>query len=336
MTHSTLARRGALVAAIATSALLLGACSSGSTTPGTGGDTDEMEIVPVTVGAVFTTAAVPLWIAEEEGIFEEYGLDVTITQAPNFAASAPSLLNGQMQFANAATAPVITAIDQGMPLQIVAGVSAEPDDPAVGDDQVTVAAGSDITRPSDLEGKTVAVNAVGSGPYVGVMANYLADGGTPDGINWVVMNLSEQIAALESGQVDAAVLSEPFAGTARAQGFEAAFNAYRANDLDVIPSGFTDAVLVASTQYLAENADVAERMRNAMIDANDFAEKNPDIVRALLVEKLELEPASAEAAFLPAFIGAVEPDNVQAMIDAMLAVGLIESELDATDVVWIP
>ena len=113
MTHSTPTRRGGIVAMLAAGALLLGACSSGGSTPEAGDDSETMEAVPVTIGAVFTTAAVPLWIAEEEGFFEEYGLDATITQAPNFAASAPSLLNGQMQFANAATAP--TTSTAGVP-----------------------------------------------------------------------------------------------------------------------------------------------------------------------------------------------------------------------------
>jgi NitT/TauT family transport system substrate-binding protein len=327
-------RAGSLVAASAALVLALSACSSGQPTPASADSAEET--TAITVGAVFTTAAVPLWIAEQQGIFEEHGLDVTITQSPNFAASAPSLLNGQMHFANAATAPVITAIDKGVPIQVVAGVSAEPDDPAVGDDQVTVTSDSDIERPRDLEGKTVAVNAIGSGPYVGVMANYLADGGAPDGINWVALNLNEQIPALETGQIDAAVLSEPFAATARSAGFANPFNAYRVEDLDVIPAGFTDAVLVASNQYAAQNADVVARMHDAMVEANEFAQENPDAVRAILVDKLELDPAVAEAVYLPAFIGEVDSDNVQAMIDAMTAVGLITNEIDAAEIVWQP
>ncbi|MBB6389839.1 ABC transporter substrate-binding protein [Microbacterium thalassium] len=325
----------ALTLGAATLALSLAACTSDDPA-GDAASASTDGLTPITVGAVFTTAAVPLWIAEDQGIFEEYGLDVTITQSPNFAASAPSLLNGQMQFANAATAPIITAIDNDLPIQIVAGVQAEPADPTLGDDQVMIAEGTDITRPADLEGKTVAVNAVGSGPYVGVMANYLADGGAPDGINWVVMNLNEQIPALEDGQVDAIIASEPFRAAAADAGFVAAFNAYRAPGIDVIPAEFTDAVLVASTEYLTNNPDIAEAMRNAMIDANEYAQNNPDAVRALLVQELDLDQAVADTIYLPGFRGEVEPADVQAMADAMLEMGLIANEPDATEMVWLP
>jgi NitT/TauT family transport system substrate-binding protein len=335
MTSSSYTRRGAFVATLAAGALLLGACS-GESAPAAGSDTEPAEMVPVTIGAVFTTAAVPLWIAEDEGIFEEYGLDVTITQSPNFAASAPSLLNGQMQFANAATAPVITAIDQGMPLQIVAGVQAEHDDPELADEGVMVAANSDITRPRDLEGKTIATNAVGSGPYVGVMASYIADGGDPAAIEWVVLNLNEQLPALENGQIDAAIMSEPFPALAKAAGFVSAFNAYRVPGVEVVPGGFADAVLVASTQYLEANPEVGERMRDAMIEANEFAEANPDVVRTLLEERLEIDPTVLETVNLPAFVGEVDPEDVQSMVDAMLQVDLITTELDAAEFVWMP
>lgn len=336
MKHSTRIRRSAVISGAAAVALLLGACSSGGTSDGGGEASQPGEMTPITVGAVFTTATVPLWVGVEQGIFEEHGLDVTITQSPNFAASAPALLNGQYQFANAATGPAITAIEQGVPLQMIAGVSAQKDDPEVGDDMVAVQEGSGITRPRDLEGKTVATNAVGSGPYVGVMANYLADGGAPNGINWVVVSLNEQVPALEDGQIDAAVLSEPFAAIGREAGLDLAFNAYQVPGLDVFTGGFPDAILLATKDYIAANEDVVNRMYEAMIEANEFAEQNPDVVRQLLIEKVELDPAAAEIVNLPAFIGELDTDGVQAMADAMLELGLITKAQSADDMVWKP
>ena len=333
----TSTRRTTVVAGLATAALVVTACGSGGgSTSATDEGGESTGPVAVTIGAVFTTAAVPLWIAEDEGIFEEHGLDVTITQSPNFAASVPSLLNGQMQFANAATAPVISAIDQKVPIQIVAGVQAEHEDAELADEGVMVPADSDIKRPRDLAGKTIATNAVGSGPYVGVMASYIKDGGDPAAINWVVLNLNEQLPALESGQIDAAIMSEPFPAIAKDSGFVSAFGAYRVPGLEVVPGGFADAVLVASSQYLAENPDVGERMRDAMLEANDFAESNPDAVRALLENRLDIDPAVLENVNLPAFVGEVQPEDVQSMSDAMLEIGQIKNEQDASDFVWVP
>lgn len=325
--NKTFRRLGAIVGVTAIAATLA-ACSSA------GSESTPKEMTPVTVGAVFTTAAVPLWIAEEKGFFAKNGLEVTIKQSPNFAASVPSLLNGQMQFANAATAPVITAISKGTPVQIVSGVQAEVANPKLGDDQVMVAQSSTIARPRDLQGKTVATNAVGSGPYVGVMANYLADGGAPNGIKWVVMDLNAQIPALKNGQVDAIVASEPFRVTAADQGFKEVFNAYRVDGLNSVPAGFTDAVLVASTDYLKKNPKIGLAMQKAMNEANAYAQANPQAVKDVLVKKLELDKAVVEKINLPAFVGEVEPRGVQKMIDQMFAIGLITNKLNALDMVW--
>lgn len=336
MKSATAIRRAALVAGAAALALTLGACTSDDPTGGgSGGGEGSGDLTPVTIGTVFTTAAVPIWVAEEEGIFEKYGLDATIQQAPNFAASAPSLLSGQMEFANAATTPIITAIDEGMPLQIVAGVLTETGDPK-GGNQVIVPADSDIQRPKDLEGKKMAINAIGSGPYVGLMANYAADGGAPDGIEWVVMGFTEQIAALEAGEVDAIIGSEPFTSQALAAGFKNAFNPYIVDGLDLFPPGFTDAVLVASQEYLANNAEVGDKMRDAMIEANQWANDNPDAVREMLVSYLDMDEDVASTVTLPTFNGEVKVDDIQSVIDAMTSIDMTKNELDANEIVWLP
>jgi NitT/TauT family transport system substrate-binding protein len=334
MNRGKSARRGSLAAGAAVIALMLGACSSGGADSGKDGG--ESGPIPVTVGAVFTTATVPLWVGVEEGIFEKHGLEVTLTQSPNFAASVPALLNGQYQFANAATGPAITSIEKGVPIKIIAGVSAQKDDPGDGDDMVAVAADSDITRPRDLEGRTVATNAVGSGPYVGVMANYLADGGKADGVKWVVIPLNEQVAAVQSGKVDAAVLSEPFAAIGRQAGLDLAFNAYQVPGLDVFTGGFQDAVLVAAQSYIGSDEKVVKQMYDAVVEANDFAEHNPDVVRDLLVKYVELDPEAAKEVQLPAFVGPIDPAGVQSMADAMLKLGLITKAQSASDMVWAP
>lgn len=328
-------RRGAVLAGVAALALAASACAGDTGGGGGTSDGDSGELTSVTIGAVFTTATVPIWIAESEGIFEKHGLDVTIQQSPNFAASAPSVINGQMEFANAATTPFITAISQGMPLQMVAGVSVLAPIERDGN-MVVVPADSDIKSPKDLEGRTVATLAVGAGPSVGVAANYNADGGTPDGINWVTMNLNEQLPALQNGQVDAAVMSPPFSGEALDQGFISAFNAYIVPGLDVIPTGFTDAVLLSSTTFLEENPETAKAMYDAMVEANDFAQNNEDVVRATLQEKVELAEETAAVVAIPDFAGPIDPADIQRVIDAMFTADLIAEELDANDMIWMP
>ena len=83
MMTAHLSRRTALTAALATLGLAATACTSddpgGASASGTA--SGGADLIPVTIGAVFTTAAVPFWVAQDQGIFAKNGLPATITQA---------------------------------------------------------------------------------------------------------------------------------------------------------------------------------------------------------------------------------------------------------------
>lgn len=307
----------------------LSGCSSNDASPPSG------SLTPITIGAVYTTSTLPLWVAEQQGFFKKNGMEVTIKQSPNFAASAPALLSGQMQFANAATAPAVTSIAKGMPLQIVAGVQTENEDITHSSSQVMVRKDSTIKRPRDLQGKTVATSAIGSGPYVGVIANYLADGGAPNGIKWVVVDLNSQLSALEKGQVDAIVASEPYRAQAQDAGMVGAFSAYRVPGITSMPAGFTDVVLLASSEYLAKNPEMGVAMQKAMKEATDWINKNPKEARKLVGSKLELSDDVVSKINLPTFVSEVEPRGVQKLIEVMLAINMIPKTLNALELVWV-
>jgi NitT/TauT family transport system substrate-binding protein len=313
--------------------LALAACSSSG-----GGENEGSpgELTPVTMGVVVTTSTVPIYVAQSEGIFEDHGLDVELEAVQNFAAAAPSLLNGQINFATAATAPVITAIDEGMPLLAVAGTSATVEDPRAEGNQLVVRTDGGIEDILDMAGHKVGTNAVGSGPYAAILASYVRAGGDPDDIEWVVMPMNEQVAALESGELDAAVLAEPFTGMALSDGHEAIFSAYREPGYEIMEPDSPYVVLLSSETYLAENAEIAGRVRDAMIEANEVAEENPDLVVELLVSEAGMDPEVAEEIALPGFNGILTGDEMQTIADAMYEAGLIKQPFDGSASVWQP
>ncbi|WP_165367326.1 ABC transporter substrate-binding protein [Phytoactinopolyspora endophytica] len=327
-------RRTAVTAGVAAAALTLAACSP------TEGDENEGsspgELTPVTMGVVVTTSTVPIYVAQSEGIFADHGLEVELEAVQNFAAAAPSLLNGQINFATAATAPVVKAIDQGMPLLAVAGTSATVEDPRAEGNQLVVRTDSGIDDVVDMAGHTIGTNAVGSGPHAAMLASYLRAGGDPEAIEWVVMPMNEQIAALESGELDAAVLAEPFTGMALADGHEAIFSAYREPGYEIMEPDAPYVVLLSSQSYLAENAEVAGRVRDAMIEANQVAAEDPDLVVELLVSEAEMDPEIAEQVAQPGFNGVLTGDEMQAIGDAMYEADMIEQPFDGSASIWEP
>lgn len=327
-------RKTAFLAFAAASVLALSAC--GSSDGGAAEASGDGELVPVKIAGVVTTSTVPIWVGQSEGIFEKHGLDVEMEPVQNFAAAAPSLLNGQLQFAIGATGPIIVAMSEGMPLQAVAGTSATVEDPEAEGNQLVVPADSDIEEITDIAGKKVGTNQVGSGPYAAALAAYVRAGGDPADIEWVSMPMNEQLAALESGQIDAAVLAEPFTASALSDGHEAVFSLYRQPGNEVLQADAPYVAVISSEQYLQENPEVGEKMRAALIEANQVAQENPELVVEGLVEQTDMDAEVAKKIVLPAFVGEMTGQEMQDMADAMIDAGSIEGPFDGAGSVWAP
>jgi len=327
-------KRIAGIGVLAAAALLTAGCAGGQPAPdASGGSTGGAD--KVTVAAVVTISTAPLWVAEAKGIWAKYGLDVTIQGTQNFAAAVPSLLNGQVQFATGAVPPFLTAVDQGLPIRAVGGSSAAAADPEDDGDSLVVPADSPFQDIRDLKGMTLATNAIGAITQAAIVADYVNAGGEADDLNWVVMDLSEMEAAMDRGDVDGAAMADPFTAQAKADGFRA-WSALRQPDAPLVPANAATVVVVASQQYLAANADVAARFQQALIEANDAARADPDLVVQLLVEKGGMTQAAAEGTMQPAFNGKVSADDMQAWADAMYTAGLLTKKLDGTDLAWTP
>lgn len=330
-------KRRIISAAAIAAALILAGCSAQGTTPAgsdDGGTTGDL--TKISIGGVVTTSTVPIFLGQHEGIFAKHGLDVSMEPTQNFAAAAPSLLNGQLQFAIAAVPPFILAVDKKMPLVAVAGSSATVEDPTKEGNQVVVRADSGITTIQQLKGKKIATNQVGSGPYVGFLATYLRAGGSAEDIEWISMPMNEQLAALEKGTIDAAVLAEPYTAMAVSDGDVALSSAYRAPGHEILEAGDPYVVVLTSSKYAQAEPKVVAAFREALIEADDFAAAHPDKVIAALESQADMDPKLADKIRLPGFVGALTGDELQRMADAMYDVGILTSKFDGKAAVWQP
>ena len=93
---------------------------------------------------------------EEQGIFEEHGIDIVTTMGQGSAALLPSLDSGKLDLAVASTITPLVTQSQGMTLPIVSTFTANegvPGSTAV----LLVGKDSDIEDICGLKGRTVAV-----------------------------------------------------------------------------------------------------------------------------------------------------------------------------------
>src|SRR5690606_17694272 len=112
---------------------------------------------------------------------------------------------------------------------------------------------SEIVRPRDLEGRTVAVNDVDSLIAMAVRAAVEADGGDPASIEFVTAPYDTMPHMLAQGHIDAAMVTEPFLSVAQEAGGR-----------------------VVASPYLAFGSCTLTAVYFAM---GDYAKAHPDLVR---------------------------------------------------------
>lgn len=311
--------------AVASLAALLVLTGCASATPAPSED-KATEVTPITVGIIPVAEFSNAYVAQDEGFFEEEGLDVTIEVVANAAAIVPSVLNGQYTFGAAATPPFFTAVEKGIPIVAVAN-AANTTDEATGDTgALVVKKGSDITTLKGLEGKTIAVNALSSLPHVAGVARLAEEGVDVASINFVAMPFPDMQGALEQGRVDAVLTVEPF----MTQTLAAAGTELSPLYVDVYPAGTTHTLYFASAQYAGVNPEVVDKFRKAIAKANDLISKDDKVLRDALVKYGNMPENVAESVTLPVYLNAFEIEGMQVMADKMKETGFLTTDIDVT------
>jgi NitT/TauT family transport system substrate-binding protein len=282
-------RFGAL-AAVASAALLLAACSSGAA--GNAGATGDgsPEKTELTVAINPSSQFAPMYYGIESGIFEEHGLKLDIVPQTDIAAIISGIASGQYDFGFATVVHVLTANANGIPIRTVSSVEGQlkPEDEGT----VTIAsASSGITDFSGMEGKRLAT--VGLSSMNTLTAWALADkaGIDPKSMELVQLPFGQMAAALANGDVDAAVMQWPFAGDALdAGGKVLAYN-------NGVMFGDTATTFFNTSQsFIDQNPNTVAAFADAMIESIDAANADPDAARAALIPGMGYTEAQAAAA----------------------------------------
>lgn len=288
-----------------------------------GGGTGDGELTTVDVGVIASTDVAPLYLGVEQGFFEEEGLDLNITQAQGGAAIVPSVVSGEMEFGFSNVTSLIIARAQGLPLQIIA--NANNSTGVQGEDfaDVLVREDSDIQDAADLEGATIGVNTLNNISDTTIRAAIEAQGGNADNVEFVEVPLPDMPAALERGEVDAIGAIEPFRTIAMQDGARSAVSNY-AFPID----NLTVAVYFTTEEVMAEQPEVVESFQTAIERSLEYAQENPDEVRAILPTYTQMDEELIDQLVLPAYPTEVNRESVQELADLAVEHGLIEEQPD--------
>jgi len=216
------------------------------------------------------------WIAREAGLFKKYNLDFDLV----FIASSPSvtaaMLSGDAEISLGGGEGPVRAYVQGATDFVFLG----------GFKNVlthSILARPDIKRPADLKGKKIGINRIGSNPHYFAVQALRRSGVDPAEVSFMQSGGSpETLAALLSGNLDAASLNPPADAQAIARGLH-----YVVYGPDLrLPYAAT--VFVTRRSILAKRQPVLGQFLKAMVEAGKIIHTDKEFVYKVMGKYLRL------------------------------------------------
>lgn len=294
-------------------------------TDATDGATGEVTQIRVAALPIAETGA--LWAAMEEGIFEDHGLEVEVVPAQGGAQAIPALLSGDIDFAIGQPFGPIRANLQDLGAVIIGNyASANPSGKDV--NAVVALDSSGIDGPADLAGKRVSVNSLGAAGDVSIMKAVEDAGGDPTTIQFVEVAFPDAQAQLESGNIDAAWVPDPFMSMVDGAEGHIVTHPYQ----DTIP-GLSLLTNITLQQTIDENRELVESYGAAMSEALSWATDNEEAVRAAIASNMGIPEEAAAGITLPQFTWELNTDDVEQLVDLAVGYGILDEAPDFSTLV---
>ncbi len=258
----------------------------------------------VVVAARDNIDASPLWIADSQGFFEKNGIAVEFLPVSQEDELFDSLLrqDAQVIVVSSSTALRRATINRA-DLQFLVYLDGTQGglDGDRGSMSLVAPLATNLRSGCDLESIRIGVDSVTSLASVALREMVAADGCAPERLLLFPSDSPSMIEALSLGELDAAVLSDPY--TTRATREENRIVANLDNELCPDWGNCPLSVVATDRTWGQENADVEDRFEKALLEAIRWIRVNELEYRAELVQCCALTPADAGDIRVPNFVG---------------------------------
>jgi NitT/TauT family transport system substrate-binding protein len=225
------------------------------------------------------TCEAPIFVAQEQGMFREEGLDVELVRT-DWDGLRDGLGTGRFDANHTLIMYLLKPIEQGLDVKITGGIH-------TGCLRLQVATGSDVKSVADLRGRRIGVPThLGSPPYLFASRVLVAHGIDPapdkKEVTWLVFQPDVLGKAVDDGRVDAVATSDPI-GTILVGRGQVRTIADQATDPPYSDEYCCAAVV--SGRLARQYPEAAAKVTRAMLKASKWVEENTTAAANMAVEK---------------------------------------------------
>jgi ABC-type nitrate/sulfonate/bicarbonate transport system substrate-binding protein len=221
----------------------------------------------------------PLWIAQEKGYLQKYGIDATLVFVRSTPILIASMKSGSIPVAYGAGSGILNASVGESDMKILATF--------MGKMTNNLVARPGIKTAKELRGKIVGVQSIGGTNWMGALLWLEQLGLDLRRDKITIQPIGDQIVrsqALEAGKIDAAAIDTVFSKRLEQRGFTLLGDAHKTT----IP--FVGVDVVSTRAYLTEQSATLENFLKALLEGLAYvvSPKNQPVVLDLIMKRLRI------------------------------------------------
>ncbi len=314
-------RKRRAIAGLLTAAMVatLGGCGMlGGNADQSNAPTGGLEKSTIKVAELKIVDATPIHMAIDGGFFEAEGLKVDLSTGAKGSANLDNVMGGSIDVALTSYPPAILAQAKKVAeLKILSDAVTTTENLFL----LVVRKGGTIKDVKDLQGKKIAVSSPGGIGELALRAQFKVRGVTVAKESFVSMAFADMPTALDKGNVDAAIMNEPFLTAAlQSNGVEKLMSPFTGATADFPTSGW-----VATKKFAEQNPKTVAAFQRAMEKAV-AATQDRAKVEAAVVKYVGVQPNIATLMTLPVYPTGTDANRFQRVVDLMHDVGEMKPE----------
>jgi NitT/TauT family transport system substrate-binding protein len=322
-------------AGIAAAALIM--VAAGCQGPGTGASSAGLTRSSITVAAQPGVDDAPLYMAIHNGLFAKAGLTVHIQTYSSAADEISALASGSADIAIGDYADFFFAQDRGARRGFL--IVADAYDAAPSVMEVLTLPGSGITKPQQLQGKTIGTPEPQGIPFstrlpyseetLATQSVLTNDGVNVANVGWKALPADQLVSALQNHQVDAILVTEPAIYQAEIQlGASQVIDSCSGQTASLPLSGY-----FALGSFAQKYRGTVLAFRSALLEAQSQAAQAAQ-VQAVLASYEHMGTQTASLVTLGQYPTLVKASNIQRVASLMSSFNLLNPPLDVAQMIF--
>ena len=283
----------------------------------------DLPLLHVSMVPIFVVA--PHVVADRNGWFAEQGIAVTTQPVQSGNVGIPGLVGGSFDILYSNSVAVLTALERGIDLRIIAEGTRIADKPPVAA-ALLQRKGGGMHTGKDLEGKTIGIATKYDIQWLIAQAWVKLKGGDPSKVNYREMPLPSMLDALATNQADAVVAIDPFLAVGLG---DPRFELLSWAQADVMP-GMPSSMWVITGQTAASKPELIRAYLRGFYKGAEWVDAHlgdPDYMK-LVASFTKTDPALLAKMALNKQPLGIDPKQIERVAALMKDNGLLKTDID--------